>query len=233
MARGTQFLDLVIQVRDETGRSNSVAVGVEDVDGLKTMINRTYSLLWTQYDWPHLRKEFTKTLNAGQRFYDLPSGLDLERVEKVSLWYNGLMYGIERGIDFSDYDVWDPAEDERSDPALKWDIKYVTSVEQIEIWPLPATEQELRFFGLLQFALLVDDDDVCLLDDDLVILFTVARILKRQKDPDAEDALQAANNHLRKLRIRMTAGAKPTRLGLGDSDYRTKPTRAIVRISGT
>ncbi|BAQ16104.1 hypothetical protein [Methyloceanibacter caenitepidi] len=235
MARGTQFLDLIVQVRNETGRSNAVAVGVEDVEGLKSHINRVYELLWNEYTWPHLRQEFSKTLNAGQQYYDLPSGLDVENIDKVALIYNGLTYNIDRGITFADYDIWDPAANERSDPVLKWDVKYVASagVEQIEAWPLPAATQTLKFFGQLAFAPMVDDDDICLLDDTLVVLFTTARILKRQKDPDADDALSAANARLAKLRKRMSTGEAPCRLGVGVDDYRATPTRAIVRISGT
>lgn len=237
MARGTQFLDIVQRVRDETGRANSVAVGVEDIFGLKTAINRVYTTLYMAYDWPHLREVFPKkTLNPGERFYDFDTNLNVERVEEVKVWFNGQAYGIERGINVEDYNLYDPDADARSDPALKWDVRYVESAgkEQIEIWPIPATTQQVQFIGIRTIPRLVADADKCLLDDDLVVLFTAAPIVKRQKQQDGEDMLAAAQAHFAKLTKRMKAGTKICQLGLGDAGPAKNRTFPVtIRVAGT
>lgn len=232
MARGTQFSDLVTRVRDETGRANSVAVGVEDVAEIKTKINRVYMGLYHDYDWPHLRRVFPrKTLNAGQQYYDLPDDLNLEAIESVTLWFNDQAYPVERGIELEDYNLWSPENNERSDPVLKWDIRNVAGNEQIEVWPLPANTQYLQFIGKIAIDRLVDDDDICLLDDDLVVMFTAAPMIRRQNQKDADDMLAAATSLLGKLKGRSKAGRKSYRMGLGEVEL-TAPIRSTVRVNG-
>jgi len=119
VARNTSFLALLTRLKEETGRSAETNVGVDDEDTLKTTLNRWYESLWYTYDWPHLRKDFSVPLVAGDYQYDMPSGLDLERIEKVSLKYNSIWRPILRGIDFEDYNTFDPASGDRADPVLK------------------------------------------------------------------------------------------------------------------
>ena len=230
MARNEQFLELITRVRGETGRANSVAVGTDDVAAIKTAINRVYEGLWHDYDWPHLRKVFDKkTLSAGGQYVDFPAGLDVTRIESVTLWYNGFAYNIERGIQLTDYNLYDPTEDERSDPVLKWDVRHTGSGEQIEVWPLPATTQYLQFIGRLAFARLVNDEDQCKLDDTLVVLFTAAKMLRRQKAEDWRETYDAAQRHYTNLRISMKAGST-CQLGV-PTDRDMTPPRAVVRVN--
>lgn len=236
MARGTQFSDLVIRVRDESGRANSVAVGVEDVDGLKTLINRVYTTLYNKYDWPFLRTRFDKiTVSAGQRYKDLPTSLDIERVEEVLVWYNDLAYRLDKGISPTDYAIWDPEADERSDPILRWDYIYVEdqAAPQIEVWPLPSVEQELQFTGIRNISRLVDDDNICLLDDDLIVLYAVAELAAREQLKDADLKLAAANDHFNWIKGRLRATQERLSLGLGSDPQRRVIPRATVRISSS
>lgn len=234
--RGTQFSELVIRVRDESGRDNNVSVGVDDIPALQTLINRVYSTMTLKYDWPFLRTVFDKsTVNPGQRYYDLPTNLDIERVEQVKVWFNSFAYPIERGINIEDYNLYDPDNDQRSDPVLKWDFRYVEaqSADQVEVWPLPATTQQLQMIGIRKITRLVNDSDVCLLDDDLIVLYCVAELCMREKLADAQGKLQAANDHFNWLKSRYRGTLERLSLGLGYDPQRGRHPRAIVRIAGT
>jgi hypothetical protein len=186
MARGTQLLTLITMLRAELGRSTSPALGVADVPTLKQALNRAYETLYKK-DWQHLRREFAKiTLSAGQRYYDLPDLLDSDRVEKAVVWWNGEPYPLCKGIGFEHFAAYDSTIDERNSPAARWDIRFTGTVEQIEIWPVPADNQQtLQFIGKSKFTRLVNDIDTCRLDDNLVVLHAAARLAVARKSNDA------------------------------------------------
>lgn len=230
MARGTQFLDIVTRTKSESGLLNSVAVGVDDLPGIKEAINTVYAALYLDHDWSHLRKTFSVSLAAGQRYYDFPSGLNPERVEAVEVKWNDKWIPIGRPIEFADYNAHDSDADERNDPVLKWDVRWTGSSEQIEVWPLPATAYTLRFRGIQAAPRLVNDTDACLLDDTLVVLFASAKILK--DDKSAEKQMKLGQQHLATLKARGNAGVTGVRLGLGHRDEERASPRATVRVSG-
>lgn len=182
MARNVLFSALVTELRNELGRSTNSAVGVEDVPRLKYAINKSYEKLAAK-NWPHLRKRFDKiTLNAGQRFYDFPSSLDSDRIEAARLWWNGRPQPVRKGISIDEYALYDSIADERCDPVLRWDVVRTDSATQFEVWPVPASTHYIQFQGFIQTPKLVNDGDVCLLDDQLVVTLAAARLTADEKD---------------------------------------------------
>jgi hypothetical protein len=229
MARGTAFSELVIQLRNETGRSSDVNVGVDDLDALKQAINSVYSTLYDGNDWPHLRKSFTRIpLAAGQRYYDFPAGLNSERVEQVAVWFNDQPMIVTRGIGFEEYSLYSSIDDERSDPVTNWEVKWTGSSDQIEVWPLPSTNtQELQFIGIQAAPRLVNDVDLCLLDDTLVVLFAAAHVLGEKA---GKAKLATAQDKLKLLKAR---GHSTPRYAVGTGGGVTAPAPTItVHISG-
>lgn len=234
MARGLSLSQLTSDLRDELRRANSAAAAPDATPHLHRTINHTYEVLYIEHPWPFLRKWFSLTLNAGQQYYDVPSGLDIVYVEKVKLKHNGLFIDIDRGIDLEDYSAFDPEADERSNPALKWDIRFTGSSEQIEVWPLPdSVSQSLRFFGPYQISKLVDNTDICRLDGELIVLFAAAEILKGEGNEGADAKLRLAQSLLQKHKIRSTSGAAGGfSVGNGRATNDRLNPRTTVRISG-
>ena len=234
MARGTQFLSLVTDLRAELRRSSSIAVGVDDLSSLKQTLNRVYQTLVMQYDWPHLKRIFAAmSLAAGQRYYDFPTDLVPERVIRAVIWYSNIPNDLPRGIDFEQYASYDSDSDDRAEPALRWDVRWTGTKEQIEIWPIPNTnDQKVQFAGVHDTPKLVTDANVCLLDDHLVILFAAAELLGAQESPDAPLKLQAAQGHLKMLQARAKGGITGYQLGLGRTPT-TTANRATIRISSS
>lgn len=231
MARGKQLQQLVADLRVETGRSTSVALGVDEEQRLKTTLARVQEILYDDYDWPFLRVKPFKSLAAGQQHYDMPAGLNLDRIEEVGVWYNGKPFPVERGIGFAEYSAYDPFEDERSDPVLKWDIVDNGGDEQIEVWPLPASnDQRLQFIGIRNLNTFVSNTDTADLDDRLIVLFAAAEILANQKSEDAETKLRAAQDRYARLKGRIKGGARDAVMGGGKRDDRAL-TRATIVVS--
>lgn len=220
MAIGTQFASLITDLRSELRRSSDVSLSFDDTDSLKRSINGVYRTLVVQHDWPHLRKVFDKIpLVAGQRLYDAPTGLSPDRVLDAVIWLGSLNFPIKRGLNFDTYSFLDPANNQRADPVLGWEMAFdpVSGKTQIEVWPIPASNnyQNLQFSGYWTPGRLVNNTDVCLLDDELILLFASARMLKSQKADDAELKLQEAQGYLLKLTQRAKGNSEPVQVGLG------------------
>jgi len=182
MARGTQLLQLVAQLRAETGRSMDVSAGVSELDGLKEQIRRVQKEKYEEYDWPHMIVERSVNLQAGQRYYDLPEDLNFDRITQIKYKYNNNYTDIDRGIDFSDYSIYDSNNDERSSLIMKWDIRNIEGTEQIEVWPIPNTnDQKLYFLGVKTLNPLIEESDRAELDDTLIVINAAAEMLSSMK----------------------------------------------------
>jgi len=218
MARKTQLLALVAQVRAETGRTQNVAVGVDELDNIKYLLSRVQEQLYDDYDWPFMNVQRTVALANGQRYYDFPTDLPLDNITDVALNYNDVYQKIERGIQPRDYSVFDSnaSTPEKSSPVLKWDVRETGTTEQIEVWPIPNDNiQTLYFWGKKSLANLIQESDTADLDDRLIVLYAAAQMLARQKSLDAQAVLEQANKRLATLR-RNTRKASPTiQMGLG------------------
>lgn len=229
--RGKQLTRLISDLRAELSRSTNVSVGVDDAPILTRIIQRTQETLYDDFDWPHLRVMFPSiTLQAGQRYYDLPDDLNYDRIESVAVRINGLPIPFRQGIDFNCYAVFDSDQGIRSSPAQRWDIRSVEDKEQIEVWPIPAdSANSMQFTGIRRLRPLVDGNDVCDIDDRLITLFAASEILAHGENADANVKLKAAQQLYARLKGR-SAGARPTfRLGMGLPT--PQPYRATVVIS--
>jgi hypothetical protein len=217
MARGTQLLQLVEDLREEVGRASSVSVGNADLPGLKQKLRRSQEQLYDDYDWPFLRQIFpAKYLKAGEQFYDFPEGLHLERIESVELWYSNFPRPIARGTTPREYAIYNSPGGVRSEPALAWDVRWTGTSEQMEIWPLPVSDsQYLQFTGIRNLRPLIKDSDVADLDDQLIVLWTAAEILARQGAQSAGFVTKLAEKRLGTIKKRVKGAERTFRLGMG------------------
>lgn len=231
MARGRQLQELVGQLRAETGRSQNIAVGTSELDNLKEVLRRTQEMLYDDYAWPHLRIERTIQLYAGQRYYDLPEDLNFDRIETIKYKYNNVYTDLERGISFEDYSIFDSNNNERSSPALKWDVRYTDLTEQLEIWPIPNENNLVYLRGTKELDPLIEESDRADLDDRLIVLFAASEMLSRQKSQDARAKLEQANARYLTLKRNSQSDSETIQVGLGnralDQSNRMK-TRIIV-----
>lgn len=230
MARGTQLLQLVTMLRDESGRANSVAVGVDDVPALKSILRRTQETLYDKHDWPFLRTVFDRIpLQAGQRYYDLPALLNLDRVEAVAAWDSGTPYELTRGIGFEQYATYDSESDERADPALRWDVRWRDTKEMIEIWPVPSSNNlELQFIGIRSLRALVANADVADMDDQMLVLYAAAELLPKGSEL-AKLKLELGRDRFNTLKGLAGRGGQTYRMGSGSTA--ADRGRVTVRVS--
>lgn len=239
MARGTQLEQLIIMLRAETGHSTSPAAGVDNLPSLKQRLRRAQEMLYDDYDWPFLRVNPYKNLAAGDRYVDMPTELNPERIEDVSVWYGDRAVPLIRGVGPREYSVYNSDDDERSDPVQRWDIKSTgdtttktPQLEQVEVWPIPASAQQLQLTGIRKLRPLVAENDVCDLDD-LAIVLTAGADMVPAKSPLAGKLEKAAAVRIRQVKGRQRGGATITTMGTIPPENQLRPGQSIVRISSS
>lgn len=231
--RRKQFLQLIYDLRAELERTVDPAAGVADLPSLKRTLQRNYEALYDAYDWPHLTVTASVPLSAGERYYDFPENLDYDKLDEIKLFWSSRPVDIERGISLDDMYIFDSDSDVRSDPALKWDVRLVSTREQMEIWPIPASSGDsIRMKGKLKFAQLVDDDQQCLIDDSLVILSSAVELLPEKSVGKTKAKLAALQSRYGIVKGRTKFGSETIRMGLGGTG-RTDGSKGIVlRVRG-
>lgn len=204
MARGTTLGQLVQDLRIEAGLDPNPALSLNAVPRLEQLIRREQERLYEQFDWPFLRITRDVTLQAGDRYYDIPNDMNLERIERIDYFWGDKWYQLERGIDVSHYNIHDSDADVRQEPASRWDVKDTGTKEQVEIWPIPVTNGRLiRFTGIRKLKPLVTQADRADLDDIMIVLFAAAEYMGEGK-PEAQIKRQKANDRMTTLKSRVT-----------------------------
>jgi hypothetical protein len=232
MPTGIQLSRLVEDVRHEIGDDPTTNVGVGDTVAIKNRIRRKQNWLYQRFDWPHLRLTFEIELEAGERYYDLPTGLNYDKIEQVSVFYSGKPVPVTRGISFEQFAQYDSDSDERASPVQRWDIKRPDAdVEQIEVWPIPdGDDQVLQFRGIKALRTLIADADLCDLDSDLLVLQVAADLATKNKSEDAKRiATQAEDMYLR-LTANSQGGGKIIPMGQPYNKSNWTGDKAIVRV---
>lgn len=198
MARNKPLLSLLQDYRAEIRASTNAAHNTSARETQVRLLRRVQETLWEDYDWPHMRVTRYVDLQAGQRYYQPPEDLSLDRLEKIEVRYGQLWVPLCHGIDASHYSTWDSELDERSWPVERWEVH---EDREFELWPIPADnadpvslEGRLKLEGIRNLRPLVADDDLADLDDRLIVLFAAAETLAASGAQDAPLKLKAAQD---------------------------------------
>jgi len=237
MARGTTLGELVTDLRSEVGHSLNSNLGSSMREVLVNTIQRVQRRLWDDYSWPFLRVRRDIELAEGQRYYDMPTDLVFERIERVEFKYGDIWEPMSYGIGRDQYNQYDSDRDIRSWPIYRYD-NYENN--QIELWPIPNQNHEsstgsglVRIHGIRNLSALVEDSDTADLDDQLVILYAAANLLARQRQADAGGKLQEANAHYMRLKARL-AKSDTFVIGAETGDqYQSKGPPRVAVITST
>jgi hypothetical protein len=224
MARGTTLQELVTRVREEAGQSTNAALGRNTLGSLKAAIARHQRVLWLDHAWAHLQVERDITTSAGMRYYTPPTDLSMHhRIDAVAVRYQDRWHEVKHGIDLSHYNAIDPEAGTRQDPVQRWEL---FEAEQIELWPLPATNGlTVRLRGTRNLRPLVADEDPADLDDDLLVMFVAAEIAAKQKQDNASAKLQIAQRLYTKLKAENSKNRefRASGSGTGTREFRPRP----------
>ena len=232
MARGTTLGALITMTRLEANLDPNPALSLNVMPKMRLRLQQEQERLYDEYDWPFLRIRVDLALAAGERYYDVPQGMNLERIEKVDYQWALKWFPLTRGISPEHYNTYNSDADVRVDPAFRWDIHDTGSGPQVEIWPIPVSNGNLvRFTGIRQLKPFLVDADTADLDDQVLAGFVAAEMLsdpraageKRAKAVDRLKTLKGLSTHTRDNKFNMNK--QPT----DDRQRRLAPLVAYVR----
>jgi hypothetical protein len=206
MARGTTLGQLIEDLRAESGHSLAPSHGAATRDVLINVLNRIQRRYWEDYAWPFLRASRDVAVQAGLRYYSIPSDFTYERIERIEFKWGDRWQPLTYGIDINHYNQYDSDLDIRSYPIYRY---REAENNQIEIWPISSENGSvatfdgiLRFTGIRNLNPLIAEADRADLDDQLLVMYAAAEILARQKSADAGAKLQQAEKHYARLKAR-------------------------------
>lgn len=210
---GDTLATLIEEVQYELVQVASPAAGQQFREHIKARIRREYRRLYDEHDWPHLIEWHDISTQAGERYYDYPEGVSLQTT--IAIWrrWGGEWSELCRGIEPDLYNAHDSDDDARTDPIMRW---RPYGEEQIEFWPIPATNDlTLRFVAKQPFAQLVDESDICRLDTDLVVLMSAAQLARRYDNAEAALILARGEQRFDTLKNRSSRGANKVNMASG------------------
>lgn len=226
MARGTTLIKLLDDYRAEARLSLNPAHNAQVRDTQVKLLQRVQDRLWEEYAWPHLRVTRDTPLMAGQRYYDTPDDIHIERIEKLEVFSDGTWRPLHANIESYHLDTYNSDLDERAYPPMRWQI---SEDEQVEIWPIsdqdgdtPTLEGVLRFTGIRNLNPLVADTDRADLDDRIIVLYAAAETLAAAGEKDAQMKVSQANTILAAKRGGMTPRRGFKMFGVGSTPAPSK-----------
>ena len=246
--RGTTLEQMLYDLRSECGQSTNPAVSRSTRARFINLLNRVQKRLWYDYDWPFLEVHRDIKLQAGQRYYDFPTDIDMDRTVRFETYWGGEWQKMGFGIDGRHYTQYNSEGDaiELSDPAWRWGyfLEPGEIQPQFEVWPVPATngadpvddeipafDGYIRVYGTVKLKPMVSDQDVCLLDSDMIVLYAASEILMKNKSADAQAKLTNANSIYDRLKGKATP-ATVFKVG-GDVDREDDHREIELRVAYT
>jgi hypothetical protein len=238
MARGKTLLKLLQDFRAEIRASGNAAHNASARESQLVLLNRVQEDIYDRHDWPVLRIERTLDVQAGQRYYDTPDDINIDRLETIEVRYGQQWCPLHYGVNSDHYSAWDSDLDQRSWPVERWQVY---EGEQIELWPIPAENADtvsldgrLKVIGIRKLMPLVADDDVAMLDDRLIVLYAAAESLAASGAKDAGEKLRGARERERMLTSNMSKIKTFSLSGRNtEPGWRPKgPPRVHYRITG-
>lgn len=204
MGRGVSLGELVTQLRIEANLDANPALSINIIDTMKRALRSEQERLYDEFDWPFLKITSDKLMEAGSRYYDIPTDMNLERIQKVDVLYGARWLPVQRGISLDDYNTINSDIDTRMDPVRKWDVRDTGVGVQVEVWPVPASNgAALRFTGIKKLPALIANNDVAVLDDQMIILFVAAEMLVERNQKAASLKLARAKDRKNTLQGRV------------------------------
>lgn len=201
------------EVLIEAGFDTSAGSAAFTQDRITQMINRTERFMFEDDDWAILNFEQTVTTTANVANQSLPSTIKFTDIRTAHVDYGNEWLLLAYGIQPEHRAVYNSTQ--RSSPALRWEV-IPPGDTLFELWPIGAATQDVLFSGMKTLSTMSDENDLCTLDADIIVLRVAAEILGRDKKEDASIKLQMAARLTAQI-VKKMDGAKAAPINFGAS----------------
>lgn len=211
MRSGIPLATLRNEVMIEAGLSAEAGHATFSAARINQMINRTERLMVVEEEWPDQHIETQVTAVADQQFMDIPADITFTNIETVHVSFGDDWIPVEFGIGARERSIYNSTQ--RATPIMRLEAN-ANEPGKLEVWPIASHDQTLLFQGSKTVGTMVDEDDVCTLDGDVIVFRVAAQILGRDNQSDAALLLDMANTRTNQITKKQGA-AKREPLNLG------------------
>jgi len=214
MRVGVPLSELRRELMAETFQSLSPNQTTSSTPFYNYQLDRVQREQWNDIEWPHLTIYKDVPMTIGQRYYNYPPQLPFDSIFRIWRPEGVNWVPLDYGINPQTYSTMG-GENVQAWPPRRWancasydEATGKTSpAGQYEIWPTPGPSLpfSIRIEGNAPLNTLVEDDDTCVIDAGLIVMFAAAEILAVQKSEGASLKLQKANQYRRMLIARLGA----------------------------
>jgi len=171
-----------------------------------------HSDMCNAYDWDFLERNWDVAVAAGARYVDIPTSdtrnasvtINFERPVHVDRFFNRFYYPVESGITMELFNWRNSDLDNRQDPIMRWqmvsNVNEAATPNQLEVWPIPLTNQVLRVTGQRSPLTVSGDGDTFDLDHLLLVYGVAANELANRNSTLAQSMQSKFQLRLQKLR---------------------------------
>ena len=164
------------------------------------------------YDWDFLEHNWDVPVVAGTRYVNIPTTdirggsltINFERPVHVDRYFNKFYYTVESGITMDLFNWRNSDLLQAQDPIMRWqmvnNVNETTNPNQIEVWPIPISDQVLRITGQRTPLTVSGDSDTFDLDHLLLVYGVAAQELANRNSTLAPSMQQKFQLRLQKLR---------------------------------
>lgn len=153
MAEGTTLGNVLQLLKADLGYALTPGVATAQDTELLYRIFSKQNWLTSEYDWPFLKLHWTTVLNTGTRYGAIPvindisnqvTPINFVRPVLVEVAWNNFWQKVQYGIGSEQYNYVNSDLGNQLSPIQRWQF---TSSTTMEIWPIAASSQQLRFTG--------------------------------------------------------------------------------------
>lgn len=213
MPRGTTVSSMLAMLKAEIGDFSGINT-TRDAE-LTVLLSNMQQRLVSEHYWPFLERHWDVECAANTQFISLPtetagdpeaemSSINLDQLPVAKVLWNQIYQPVEYGIDEDQYNTFNFALGQQSDPIQRWRLatnpNEPEDPNQFEVWPVPVTVQTIRFTGERAILPLTAPTDTADLDDMLIVLFVAAERLARSEKADSQLKMQMAQRRLQWLK---------------------------------
>jgi len=187
--------EILKMTKAEIGNSITSGVGVADDAVLRVLLSNKQKWLSYQYDFPDLERKVTVSIAASTRYSNFPvASLDINRPVIMETKWTTYWRELQYGIDASEFMFYDSDLGRVADPIRKWQLHGIdgSGNRTFEVWPIPASDVQVRFIGQCVLPALAVDADKAALDDLMLAMFVASDRLMRTNQNDAQAKLAQA-----------------------------------------
>ena len=240
------------KVKAEAMKSLDSQATSQDAE-INQIIENVQQELADSYDWAFLKVRWDVTVPAGQRFTAFPTTtavqggtpigavINFQRPLELYVKWNAIWQPVIYGIDeIPEFNYLDADRNQVLDPIQRFQYSDET---KFEVWPLPASNAQLRFVQNRQLTSLqtgssvppVWNDNATLDLDDLLVVYHVAALYLTREDqePAAQLALSRAKERLQRILQINPIRTQLTTIGRGNPlDRRAIRQIPLVMVAG-